>query len=102
MASYVKKFLSRSDKGSRESVIDEAKKAAAELTGTIKEYAAHYVKFMEKILKSGENYIETEYKRLEKLGKAATVEQADSFAIRKNILGLFRAGGVIADEKEEL
>ncbi|TPX48862.1 hypothetical protein SeLEV6574_g01795 [Synchytrium endobioticum] len=101
MAEYVKKFLSRKEKKFREAVIEEAKIAASELTGTVKSNAAYYVKFMEKIVKSGENYIETEYKRLEKLGKAATVEQADSFSLRKNILGLFRAAGLV-DGKEEL
>ncbi|TPX34532.1 hypothetical protein SmJEL517_g02896 [Synchytrium microbalum] len=93
----VKKFIS--SKETRESVIEEVKTAAGKLTGAVKDHAAYYVKTMEKVVKSGEKHIETEYKRLEKLAKSAVAEQADSFSIRKNILSHFKSGGA---EKEEL
>jgi len=59
--------LMEATESERASIIDEAKTAAANVNDVAKENAALYVKYMEKVMAKGPEYVATEMARLQKL-----------------------------------
>jgi len=79
-------FATQKDK--RDATLAQAKQAAA----SAGKWADYYVKVMERILKSGDQYVSDELTRLGKVaGGSIAPEKADEFTIRQNILRAFKA-----------
>eukprot|EP00898_Chlorokybus_atmophyticus_P005809 jgi/Chlat1/6229/Chrsp44S05815 len=85
----VKEFLSAAE-SARESIIEQAEKAVAALSGKTKTSGDYYVKVMRNIVKKGATYASTEAERLERmLAGNLTPLKSSEFSLRKNILAAF-------------
>jgi len=77
--------------GGDTTVIKTAEQKAAELTGSEKEYAQTYVRFMNVYKKRGSSFPSAEKSRLSRLieGKGISKSKVDEFTIKNNILSAF-------------
>jgi len=84
-----KVFLS--DSKSRADTIKKAEAEVAKLTGVDAEHAQFYVKYMQAVVKKGEDFLKSEKDRIAKLldGGSLASSKSDEFAVRKNILSQF-------------
>jgi len=82
-------FTSESD---RAETLKEAKAVVSGLTGESAEDANLYVKFMEAISKRGNDYVEKEISRLDRMIESGNLsgKKRDEFTTRKNILSSFK------------
>ncbi|CAO3678387.1 unnamed protein product [Umbelopsis ramanniana] len=82
------KFISTSDKATRQSILEQAQ---AEAKKSSESLATYYYKIMEKILEKGDAFLNTEKQRIEKVSSTGSVTEAkaDNFKSRKNILAAF-------------
>jgi len=85
----VKTFIS--DVASRSETVKKAEEEIAKLTGKVADYAQFYVKYMNVILKKGDDFLKTEKDRLAKLLEQGSLAsgKSDEFVVRKNILSQF-------------
>ncbi|ORX51285.1 disulfide isomerase [Hesseltinella vesiculosa] len=74
----------------QQSILLKAQQAASDVESR---YAKYYTKLMEKILEKGDDFIDKEKARIQKIIKSSTVTLAklDDFTIRQNILNVFDA-----------
>jgi len=85
------KFISSG--ADHKSLLAEARKAIAELTGAAADSAKFYLKAFEKVQQEGASYVKNELARLRKLVESASTaaSKIDEFTIRQNILAAFQS-----------
>jgi len=83
-------FIQSSDKSS---LIKQAEDAASKLTGKEQGYGNIYVKLMQTIVSRGNDFVQSEILRVDRLleGSGVNPSKADELTIRKNILKTFTA-----------